>query len=131
MSYAIKVNDQDYSVEYPPETPLVWVLRDLLGRKAVMIGCGRGQCGACSVWLNDEVQKSCSIGIAAADGAVITTVGYPRPKRTTNAPPSAPAGPAAFSPPEPDPPEPDPPAPRRSEPSLSEPSRSGPTPPAD
>ena len=79
MTYSITVNGQDYSVESRPDMPLVWILRDLLGRGAVMIGCGRGSCGACTVRLNGEIVHSCSLSIDQAAGGVVTTPGYKSP----------------------------------------------------
>ncbi len=82
-TYSFKANGADYTVEAKPDLPLVWALRDVLGRNAVMIGCGRGSCGACTVRLNGEIQHSCSIPVAQAEGGVITTPGYkpPQPPR--------------------------------------------------
>ena len=76
MTYSLTVNGTAYSVESKPDMPLVWVLRDLLGRGAVMIGCGRGNCGACTVRLNGDIIPSCSLSIEQADGGVVTTPGY-------------------------------------------------------
>jgi aerobic-type carbon monoxide dehydrogenase small subunit (CoxS/CutS family) len=76
MSYAITVNGRDYTVEAKPDLPLVWVLRDLLGRGSVLIGCGRGNCGACTVRLNGEIVHSCQVPIDQAAGSVVTTPGY-------------------------------------------------------
>ena len=59
-----------------PDMPLVWVLQDLLGRCVVMIGCGRGDCGACTVRLNGSVVHSCGITIEQAAGGVVATPGY-------------------------------------------------------
>ncbi|HTI67733.1 MAG TPA: 2Fe-2S iron-sulfur cluster-binding protein [Caulobacteraceae bacterium] len=79
MTYAITVNGRGHVVDCKPDLPLVWVLRDLLGPGVVMIGCGRGNCGACTVRLNGEIVHSCSVPIAAAAGGVITTPGYRAP----------------------------------------------------
>jgi isoquinoline 1-oxidoreductase alpha subunit len=79
-SYSLTVNGNAYSVEAKPDLPLVWALRDLLGRGVVRIGCGRGNCGACTVRLNGEIIHSCSIPVEQADGAVITTPGWKPPQ---------------------------------------------------
>lgn len=76
MQFSITANGQAYEVETKPDLPLVWVLRDLLGRDKVLIGCGRNNCGACTVRLNGEIVHSCSVAIAAADHGVVTTPGY-------------------------------------------------------
>lgn len=65
-SRAIDVDD--------PSTPLLWVLRDVIGLTGTKYGCGIGQCGACSVHLNGAVVRSCSISIADAAGSAITTI---------------------------------------------------------
>ena len=79
MTYSLTINGQAYTLEAKPDLPLVWALRDLVGRNAVMIGCGRGNCGACTVRLNGAVIHSCQIPVAEADGAVITTPGWKPP----------------------------------------------------
>jgi aerobic-type carbon monoxide dehydrogenase small subunit (CoxS/CutS family) len=80
MTIAITANGQRYEVESEPDMPLVWILRDLLGRDKVMIGCGRNNCGACTVRLNGESVHSCSVPAAAAHGGVVTTPGYRPPE---------------------------------------------------
>jgi isoquinoline 1-oxidoreductase alpha subunit len=79
MTYSLTINGQAYTLEAKPDLPLVWALRDLVGRNAVMIGCGRGNCGACTVRLNGEIIHSCQMPVEKADGAVITTPGYKPP----------------------------------------------------
>lgn len=79
MDYVITANGQTFTGEAKPDLPLVWVLRDNLGRNAVMIGCGRGNCGACTVRLNGEIVHSCQIPIAEATGGTVTTPGYKPP----------------------------------------------------
>jgi isoquinoline 1-oxidoreductase alpha subunit len=76
VPYPITVNGQAYLVDYKPDMPLVWVLRDLVGGDAVRIGCGRNSCGACTVRLNGEIIHSCSLTIDQAAGGVVTTPGY-------------------------------------------------------
>jgi isoquinoline 1-oxidoreductase subunit alpha len=74
---AIRVNGQDHQVDADPEMPLLWVIRDLLGLTGTKYGCGVAQCGACSVHLNDEVQRSCSIrvGDVKATDRIVTIEG--------------------------------------------------------
>ncbi len=57
-----------------PEMPLLWYLRDVLGLPGTKFGCGIGQCGACTVHLNGSPVKSCSLPLAAAADAEITTI---------------------------------------------------------
>jgi isoquinoline 1-oxidoreductase subunit alpha len=70
----LKVNGQDSGVEAPPQMPLLWVLRDLLGLTGTKFGCGIGQCGACTVHLDGTPVRSCLLPIAAVGGRAITTV---------------------------------------------------------
>ena len=77
MVFSFNANGQDYSVEVKPNMPLVFVLRDLLGRQAVTIGCGRNtSCGACIIRLDGERRNSCSILVEQVQGCTITTPGY-------------------------------------------------------
>src|SRR5450432_748432 len=70
----LEVNDKQYSVNYPPDTPLLYVLRDELGFTGTKYGCGEGQCGACTVLLDGAPRRSCQIPVSAADGRPITTI---------------------------------------------------------
>ena len=55
----LEVNGKLYSVNYPPETPLLYVLRDELGLTGTKYGCGEGQCGACTVLIGGAPRRSC------------------------------------------------------------------------
>jgi isoquinoline 1-oxidoreductase subunit alpha len=68
------VNGEERSVEVDPNTPLLWVLREQLKLNGTKFGCGIAQCGACTVHLDGTPVRSCSTPVAAADGAVITTI---------------------------------------------------------
>ncbi|HEU5217916.1 MAG TPA: (2Fe-2S)-binding protein [Gemmatimonadales bacterium] len=70
----LKVNGRDVSVDVTPETPLLWVLRDSLHLTGTKFGCGIGQCGACTVHLDGEAQKSCQIPAGAAAGKTVVTI---------------------------------------------------------
>lgn len=71
----LKVNGQEHEVKDLDEsTPLLWVLRDLLGLVGTKYGCGVAQCGACTVHLNGEPVRSCSVPVSAAAGQAITTI---------------------------------------------------------
>jgi aerobic-type carbon monoxide dehydrogenase small subunit (CoxS/CutS family) len=70
----LEVNDKQYSVNYPPDTPLLYVLRDELGFTGTKYGCGEGQCGSCTVLLDGAPRRSCQIPVSAADGRPITTI---------------------------------------------------------
>jgi len=73
-STKLEVNGRRYSVHYPPETPLLYVLRDELGLTGTKYGCGEGQCGACTVLIGGAPRRSCQIPLSAAAAKPITTV---------------------------------------------------------
>ncbi len=74
MSTTLKVNGRSITVDVPTDTPLLWVLRDSLDLVGTKYGCGIAQCGACTVHLNGAAVRSCSIPVAAAAGAEVTTI---------------------------------------------------------
>jgi isoquinoline 1-oxidoreductase alpha subunit len=59
----LDINGTVRDVQVDPETPLLWVIREQIGLTGTKYGCGVAQCGACSVHINDEVQRSCSIRV--------------------------------------------------------------------
>jgi aerobic-type carbon monoxide dehydrogenase small subunit (CoxS/CutS family) len=61
-------------VDVEPDTPLLWVLRDVLGLTGTKYGCGISACGACTVHLNGEPVRSCSTPVSAAAGKRVTTI---------------------------------------------------------
>jgi isoquinoline 1-oxidoreductase subunit alpha len=73
-SIEIEVNGKRYPVQYDPETPLLYVLRDELGLTGSKYGCGEGQCGACTVLIGGMPRRSCQIPVSAAVGKPVTTV---------------------------------------------------------
>src|SRR5579871_5159969 len=70
----LEVNGKTFSVEVSPETPLLWVIREDIGLTGTKFGCGIGACGACSVHIDGEVARSCSIPVAAVAGKRVTTI---------------------------------------------------------
>lgn len=70
----LKVNDQTHQVDVPDDMPLLWVLRDVLGLTGTKFGCGIAQCGACTVHVNGEAQRSCVTPVSSVVGAKITTI---------------------------------------------------------
>src|SRR5256885_3491230 len=74
---ALTINGQSHNVEVEPNTPLLWVIREQVGLTGTKYGCGIAQCGACSVHINDEVQRSCSIrvGDVQATDRIVTIEG--------------------------------------------------------
>jgi isoquinoline 1-oxidoreductase subunit alpha len=70
----ITVNGTQHQLDIEPDTPLLWVLRDVVGLTGTKYGCGIAQCGACTVHINGLPMRSCSVPIASVDGAGITTI---------------------------------------------------------
>jgi isoquinoline 1-oxidoreductase subunit alpha len=74
MAISFTVNGRRRSVDVPPETPVLWVLRDTLELTGTKFGCGMAQCGACTVHLDGAPVRSCSIPVAAIAGKRVTTI---------------------------------------------------------
>lgn len=74
MTIQLTVNGRRYDVESTEDTPLLWVLRDELGLTGTKYGCGIAQCGACTVHMNGQPIRSCTMPVQAAEGAKITTI---------------------------------------------------------
>jgi isoquinoline 1-oxidoreductase alpha subunit len=70
----LTVNGTPHQLDLDPSMPLLWALREHLGLTGTKYGCGIGQCGACTVHLDGEAVRSCSIPLAAAAGRQITTI---------------------------------------------------------
>lgn len=70
----LTVNQKQYSVDVPPEMPLLWVIRDVIGLTGTKFGCGMAQCGACTVHLNDEAVRSCVTPVSKAVSKKVTTI---------------------------------------------------------
>ena len=68
------VNGRVRHVDVEPEMPLLWVLRDELNVKGPKFGCGIAQCGACTVHVNGEPVRSCSLPVSEADGKRVLTI---------------------------------------------------------
>jgi isoquinoline 1-oxidoreductase alpha subunit len=74
MKYALAINGNRVDVDVDPDTPLLWVIRDELGLTGTKFGCGIGLCGACTVYVNGGVTRSCRLPVSALDGAQVTTI---------------------------------------------------------
>src|SRR4029077_3244081 len=70
----IKVNGQLHAVDVLPDTPLLWVLRDDLRLTGTKFGCGIAQCGACTVFLDGQPLRSCSMPVSGVGDSEITTI---------------------------------------------------------
>lgn len=70
----LTINGKRHEVDAADETPLLWVLRDIVGLTGTKYGCGRGLCGACTVHLDGEATRSCVTPIAAVADRAITTI---------------------------------------------------------
>ncbi len=71
---SLNVNGETRSVDAEPGTPLLWELRDTLGMTGTKFGCGMALCGACTVHLEGQPIRSCSIPVSAAVGKRIVTI---------------------------------------------------------
>jgi isoquinoline 1-oxidoreductase alpha subunit len=70
----LSINGRSIEVTAPPETVLLWVLRDHLGLTGTKFGCGMALCGACTVHVDDQAVRSCVLPIAGVAGKKITTI---------------------------------------------------------
>lgn len=73
-AYTLHVNNKKLKVDAEPDTPLLWILRDELNLTGTKFGCGKALCGACTVHLNGNPIRSCSMPVAAIRDAKITTI---------------------------------------------------------
>jgi isoquinoline 1-oxidoreductase subunit alpha len=70
----LKVNGASHEIDVEPDTPLLWVLRDELNLTGTKFGCGIAQCGACTVHVDGQAQRSCVLPIGAVGSSEITTI---------------------------------------------------------
>jgi isoquinoline 1-oxidoreductase alpha subunit len=70
----LTVNGTQHQLDIEPETPLLWVVRDELGLTGTKFGCGVAQCGCCTVHVDGEAVRSCSLAVGDVDGKIITTI---------------------------------------------------------
>ncbi|MGH8780324.1 (2Fe-2S)-binding protein [Paraburkholderia sp.] len=70
----LTINGQTHTVDAPPDMPLLWVLRDIVGLTGTKFGCGIAQCGACTVHLGGVAVRSCVLPVAAVGERKITTI---------------------------------------------------------
>ena len=70
----LTINGSSHKVDVAPETPLLWVLRDVLGMNGTKFGCGVALCGACTVHLDGIPRRACVLPVSAAMGHSVTTI---------------------------------------------------------
>ena len=70
----LAINGKTHEVDVEPDTPLLWVIRDTIGMTGTKYGCGIAQCGACTVHLDGEAVRSCSLAVSDAAGKQVTTI---------------------------------------------------------
>ena len=74
MAYDLDVNGEQRSVDVDGDTPLLWVIRDVLGMTGTKYGCGIAQCGACTVHIDGEPARSCVTPVESVGSSAITTI---------------------------------------------------------
>lgn len=75
MSIELTINKRSYTVDLPPDTPLLWVLRDVIGLTGTKYGCGIAQCGACTVHVGSDAVRSCITAVGDVARPVTTIEG--------------------------------------------------------
>ncbi len=70
----LTINGTQHEVEAPPNMPLLWVIRDLVGLTGTKFGCGIAQCGACTVHIDGAPRRSCITPVSSVEGQDITTI---------------------------------------------------------
>ena len=74
MAYTININGTPHSIDVDGDTPLLWVLRDVLGMTGTKFGCGAALCGACTVHIDGVATRSCITSIDSIEKSAVTTI---------------------------------------------------------
>jgi len=74
VTISLQINGTPHDLDVDPALPLLWVLRDKLGLTGTKFGCGIGACGACTVHLDGQPVRSCSLPVEVARGKAVTTI---------------------------------------------------------
>jgi isoquinoline 1-oxidoreductase subunit alpha len=74
MAFTVKINGKQHSVDVDGDTPLLWVLRDVLGMTGTKFGCGMALCGACTVHIDGVATRSCITTVDSLQGSEVTTI---------------------------------------------------------
>ena len=72
--FTLRINGKEYKTDVAADTPLLWVLRDHLGLVGTKYGCGIAQCGACTVHIEGNPVRSCTLPVSAVKTAKVTTI---------------------------------------------------------
>ena len=70
----LTINGQSYFADAPPDAPLLWVIREDLRLTGTKYGCGIGMCGSCTVHVDGQAVRSCSVSVGSVEGKLITTI---------------------------------------------------------
>jgi isoquinoline 1-oxidoreductase subunit alpha len=70
----LNINGKNHDIDVPPDTRLLWALRDVLGMTGTKFGCGIAQCGACTVQLDGRAVRSCTLPVGTVGSRKITTI---------------------------------------------------------
>lgn len=71
---SLTINGRSYEIDAEPDTPLLWAIRENAGLTGTKYGCGVAQCGACTVHVDGQQVRSCSMALSEAIGKQITTI---------------------------------------------------------
>jgi isoquinoline 1-oxidoreductase subunit alpha len=74
MAFMLKINGTPHEVDVDGDTPLLWVLRDVLGMTGIKFGCGKALCGACTVHVDGAATRSCITTVDSIGESAITTI---------------------------------------------------------
>ena len=74
MAYTIKINGTAHTIDADGDTPLLWVLRDILGMTGTKFGCGAALCGACTVHVDGTATRSCVTPLESVGDSAVTTI---------------------------------------------------------
>jgi isoquinoline 1-oxidoreductase subunit alpha len=74
MAFTISINGSSHSIDFDGDTPLLWVLRDVLGMTGTKFGCGAALCGACTVHIDGVATRSCITSIDSIEKSAVTTI---------------------------------------------------------
>jgi len=74
MAITLTINGEPKFFDAPPDMPLLWVLRDILGMTGTKFGCGIAQCGACTVHIDGKPVRSCVLPVSTVRDRAVTTI---------------------------------------------------------